>query len=434
MRTSILAREREMIFLCGLGVAACSSAPATTETSEHALSAGSGVLKSKQSPLLWSGTVGPEDAPVGGEPPECAGVPCDHFQLEINLPAGTFSSHNRSGGVQVALRWRGEFDTLHLWVYKDGALRAASPGIIATSQSALISAPENGTYDVWVAWEPTYNISESLSYEALAEVEFSPAIHPTRRLLPDLAFRSTERISFDTPSFPIFEADPPPGSSCFLSEMEEDGAQNCLRFDQIIANEAQGPLELSFTIPPGSEEHHFDVEQRVYSSDGSFADQPGGEVEFHGIHGHYHYSSFATTELWASNESGTKLGTAPLTDAQKVSFCIADIRIDKWAEKGDGPRTYMAPDCLFPAYSDEAGDHFRQGLTGGWEDVYDWYIPDQYIEVTGVADGFYRLEFCADPENGIEEFNEDNNCLANHIRLSNMGTSEQQVEVLGQVD
>ncbi len=33
---------------------------------ESELSAGCAVLKSKNDPVLWSGTVGPEDGPVGG--------------------------------------------------------------------------------------------------------------------------------------------------------------------------------------------------------------------------------------------------------------------------------------------------------------------------------------------------------------------------------
>jgi hypothetical protein len=355
-------------------------------------------------------------------------------KLKIDLPRGTFANPNRPGGVQVAIRWRGEFDTLHLWVYKDGELRAASPGIIATSQSAFLPAPENGKYDVWIAWDFDYNQSPSVSYEGLADVEYEPRIRPVRRLLPDLAFRSTERISFDTPSFPIFEPDPPPGSSCFISEMLEDGAQNCLRFDQIIANESRGPLELWFSVPSGSTDDEFPVRQRVHKSDGSTEDQDGGVVHFHPIHSHYHFESFATTDLWASNAQGARMGVTPVTGGKKVSFCVADIRIDKWGEKGDGPRTYMAPDCLFPAFSDADGDHYRQGLTPGWADVYDWYIPDQYIEVTGVSDGYYRLEFCADPESTIEERNEDNNCLVNHIRLTNMGTPARAVELLGVIE
>ena len=104
---------------------------------------------------------------------------------------------------------------------------------------------------MWIAYDPSYNVAPSVEYEALAEVEYLPKIQPVKRLLPDLEFRGTERITFDTPSFPIFEPEPPPGSSCFVSEMQEDGAQNCLRFDQIIANVGQGPLEIAFEIPNG---------------------------------------------------------------------------------------------------------------------------------------------------------------------------------------
>lgn len=417
------------------------------------LSAGAATLRNKDQTVLWSGSVGAEDAPTGGEPPECATVPCDHFKLKVKLPNGTFANPNRPGGLQVALRWFGnpgphelppgvpgccgEFDTLHLWVYKDGVLRGASAGIIATSQSAFIPDAENGTYDVWIAYDPTYNVAPSVEYEALAEVEFAPRVNPKKRLLPDLAFRGTERINFDTPSFPIFEPDPPPGSSCFLSETAEDGAVNCLRFDQIIANQGQGPLELWFEVPNGDpqvDDTTYEVKQRVYSSDGSSEEQSGGEVEFHGIHGHYHYSSFATTELWRSDRHGNKLGSSPVRGGHKVSFCIADIRIDSWAEKGDGPRTYGAPDCLFPVFNDGQADHFKQGLQAGWADVYDWYIPDQYIEVSNVPNGYYLMQFCADPDNSLEEEDEDNNCLINHVKLTGMGTPNRDVEVLGVIE
>jgi hypothetical protein len=48
-----------------------------------------------------------------------------------------------------------------------------------------------------------------------------------------------------------------------------------------------------------------------------------------------------------------------------------------------------------------------------------------------VPSGFYRLEFCADPLNEIEEADETNNCLVNHIRLTGMEGSDKRVEVLG---
>jgi hypothetical protein len=219
--------------------------------------------------------------------------------------------------------------------------------------------------------------------------------------------------------------------------MQEDGAQTCLRFDQIIANRGRGPVEIAFQVPSGAtpdEDVAFPVAQRVHRSDGTFIDRPGGSVSFHAIHGHYHYSSFANALLWRTNRRGTRLGSEPIAASHKVSFCMADIRIDAWGEKGDGPRTYYAPDCLFPSVDGDEIDEYRQGINNGWADVYDWYIPDQYIEVTGVPSGYYRLEFCADPLNEIEEEDETNNCIVNHIRLSGMETGNNQVWVLGVLD
>src|SRR5690606_35725092 len=51
-----------------------------------------GVLSQPAQPIFWQGRVGPEDAPTGGEPAECADVPCDHFRLKIDLPFGTFQN------------------------------------------------------------------------------------------------------------------------------------------------------------------------------------------------------------------------------------------------------------------------------------------------------------------------------------------------------
>jgi len=75
-------------------------------------------------------------------------------------------------------------------------------------------------------------------------------------------------------------------------------------------------------------------------------------------------------------------------------------------------------------------DHYKQGITQGWGDVYDWYIPDQYIEVTGVPNGYYLLEFCAGPFNEINEENEHNNCIVNYIRLTGMEGPNKAVDVL----
>ena len=63
--------------------------------------------------------------------------------------------------------------------------------------------------------------------------------------------------------------------------------------------------------------------------------------------------------------------------------------------------------------------------------MYDWYLPDQYIEVSDAPDGYYILETIADPDNTLLEADETNNCAAVLIRLSGMGTAAPQAQLLG---
>ena len=285
----------------------------------------------------------------------------------------------------------------------------------------------------------------------MAEVEYAPKPHPLRQLLPDLVARPQRNVTFERTTSDFFEPPPAPGENCFPSEKAEEGAQNCLRFDQVFANIGEGTMEMRFVIPhdPNSPAHN--IFQRVFRSDGGFDERFAGQWEFHPAHQHYHFLGFGLSKLWRANSLGDRLDSFPIRSrrhefrgkehhhgppdepirtGRKVSFCMADTTIDSWLQKGDGPRTYNAPDCLFPAFSDADNDYLIQGITQGWADTYDWYLPDQYIEVTGVPDGYYLLETTVDPDNSLLEADETNNCGSVLIRLSQMGTASPHAELL----
>jgi hypothetical protein len=418
-----------------LALAACGGAvdgaDESVESTESALAAcNSGRLNNKNKPVFFSGTVGPEDAPSGGEPPECQTVACDKFKLDIDLPAGTFNNPNKPGGVIIGVRFFTAADTLNVFVYKNGALLGQSAGIIATAQGVFLPEPSNGRYTIWIAADPTYNLDPSVPYEGYARVEYKPKSTPVRDVLPDLEFRAPRNLRYEHPSMPFFEPDPPPDATCFDTEVHEDGAQKCLRFDQVIANIGIGPLEVREAIPKDPTNTALNAFQRVYRSDGSFYPRPAGDFEFHEEHHHYHYKSLAQSFLWQSNSAGAKLGAAPLRETLKRSFCIADIEIDRWGKDNVGPRTYFAPDCLFPLASDDNFDYLIVGMTNGWADIYDWFLPGQYIETAGITDGFYILESCADPDGRLLEANETNNCIKSLIRLSNMSATFPTAETI----
>lgn len=415
--------------LVAVGAAAAAALLGATGSAQAASPAG-GALDKRSDLVLWSGQVDRTAAP-SNEVPECASTACDRFNLNVDLPEGVWSD-KRSGGVEVSMRWFGTFgDNLRLYVYRGGTLVARSDGIIATAQSVLIPSAANGRYTVYAAFDQD-SPSDQVSYEALAQVEYAPKPRPLRPLLPDLESLPQRNATFQTPLDFGFEPPPNPGDSCFGSEIAEEGASTCLRFDQVFANTGEGALELRFALPHDPASEARSVMQRVYSSDPArgFEDRPAGEWEYHPIHDHFHYTSFGISRLWATS-GGQRAGSEPVRTSRKVSFCIVDIELHAWAERGNGPRTYSFPACVTPAESDGVNDYLVQGMASGWIDVYDWFLPDQYVEVTGLADGVYILDTIADPDNSILEADETNNCAGMYVRLSQIGTPERTAELLG---
>ena len=437
-----------LVLACAVGAAGCASDAATPPPNDvPSLAAAGGAVASLSDPsqvVRWKGIANRGGQP-SGEVPECAAVRCDRFDLAVNLPAGSWVG--RPGGVQVALRWGGFGNNLSLFVYRGDTRVAASDGIVATAQSVLIPNAANGAYRVYVAYDTkmaeTFGapLPPQIAYEALAEVEYAPAASPSAELLPDLEARPQRNVTFDVPPAIYFEAGVPT-SSCFPSEIADEGASRCLRFDQVLANVGQGPLELRFALPADgpADAQTGPIQQVIYQGDGSATTRPGGTWEFHGVHEHFHYTGFALSRLWTV-DAGGKRGAAPArsrrhrlgsagtiaSTGRKVSFCIVDIEIDRWAQKGDAPRTYGAPACLMPT----AEGYLRQGLSAGWSDVYDWFLPDQYIDVAGLPDGVYLLETVADPDDTIREADETNNCGAVYVRLTNMDKAKPKATLVG---
>jgi Lysyl oxidase len=378
---------------------------------------------------FWDGVVR-SDGPTTRRIPECRTVNCDRMELRVMLPRDTW---RRPGGLQVAIRWDVATEgALGLFVYRDGRLVAKSAAIVGIAQSLLIPSATNGTYDVFVSYGVTFGAVDPdpvIAYEGLAEVEYAPAVQPVRQLLPDLAALPQENVTYDNPGA-IFDDVAPPGQSCYQSEIAEQQAVQCLRFDQVMQNSGQGPLELRFDreIDVIQDE---EVAQRIYSSDGTFVDRPAGLVEFHDVHSHYHFKGFAQSELWRADDAGNPVGTVAAAVGDKVSFCVADTDLIGWGTKGDAPLTYPAPDCLEPKETVGTTEFLWYGISRGWADRYNWYLPDQMIDTSGLSDGTYILYTSVDPEGRLLEADETNNCGSVLVELTDLATSQPHANLLG---
>src|SRR5688572_26963875 len=101
-------------------------------------------------------------------------------------------------------------------------------------------------------------------------------------------------------------------------------------------------------------------------------------------HGHFHMGGLAAYEVLSTS------GETVLR-ARKQGFCLRDnVKFDPAA----GAAKY---NCDY------------QGLTAGWEDVYDKTLDCQWLDITGLAGGDYVLKVSVNPESVFAEGDYSNN-------------------------
>jgi hypothetical protein len=179
------------------------------------------------------------------------------------------------------------------------------------------------------------------------------------------------------------------------------GGRTRLFLTTATANTGLGPLELygATANPDGTQ----DVMQRVFQSDGTHVDTLAGEFVYHPEHDHIHFEGYAEYNLRAMTED-QGVGDIVATGG-KTSFCLIDLD-DYDLDLPGAPSNSRYNSC---------GN--RQGLSVGWEDIYHSSLPDQWIDVTDVAEGDYWLEVVVDPDNHIQELDDTNNVVRIPIEL-----------------
>jgi hypothetical protein len=337
------------------------------------------------------------------------------FPVRVQLPRRTWE---KPGGVQFGVTWPYDFtlrtqqDPARQGVERPdldievldstGAVIASMAGTDSDAESVVVREPANGVYTVRV----TAAQAEDLPFRGRAEVEYLPRRAPVRDLLPDLTvlpqrnarFGPQQQIAWPSEKYQWI-------GGCLAEEFSEEGARRCLRFDQSIANAGRGAMELRYSLrDAGTDQLMY---QRIHRSDGSVRERAADRYELHPTHLHFHYTSFALSRLWRADAKGRRVGTAPVREGNKNGFCLIDVENFGFDGKGDAAHTYLGDGCADPDALTLAD--LTHGISPGWSDLYNWFLPGQYIEITGVPDGRYLLETIADPRNTIVESDETNN-------------------------
>jgi hypothetical protein len=386
-----------------------------------------GLVVTDDAPVFWTGTADTAGRTYA-EVPACQETGCDRIRIRIALPD---ELEARPGGVQVAIRWSDATTSLGLYAVRDDVVVASSTGQIGTAQSLLLPKV-NGSYLVYISSQPFDPAAApaQVDYEGLAENEDDPPVEPVRHLLPDLRILPQRGVTFDSPP-PFFDdTAAAEGSSCFSSEVLEQGARTCLRFGQAAENAGSGPLDLRYSVDPDDPSADAPAVQLVHLSDRTVQPHQAGWMDYHASHQHFHFEAFSQSWLYRLDDTG-RPDSAPAATGRKNGFCMADTEMARWGQKGDAPQTFPAPRCLFPIGQEDGRDLYKNGISVGWADEYTWNLPDQMIEVSGLTDGRYRLVTRVDADDRLLEADETNNCVALDLELSSLSGTPQVREISG---
>ena len=213
--------------------------------------------------------------------------------------------------------------------------------------------------------------------------------------------------AYDPVDYPDLQVREP--SFLRISSKPSEGTKR-LRFETIIWNAGAGPMELR---PDNREEEASTYAfQRLYSrgEDGDLTlvrEATVGSFAFHAKHKHWHFGNFAAFELHTVASDGS-VGDVIVASADKVSFCLLDdeeIALDM----ENSPQKAAYHQCK---------QDTNQGISVGWGDSYESFLPGQNIDISEVADGEYWLVFVADPSNLLEESDDSNNTSAVKLNLT----------------
>jgi hypothetical protein len=188
--------------------------------------------------------------------------------------------------------------------------------------------------------------------------------------------------------------------------------QRQLRFNARIVNvgagafEAQGSNRNSAGELTDVDQHIFD-EFGNYRSVGTKVGNDGSEARMYYSgdgHSHWHVANLQHYVLTSS--------TAPDRTGAKEGFCFNDNL--KWFRRDpDGkPRTLGVPSSSYYtecANNQPGATSVTVGISRGWGDKYGAATFDQYIDITGLSDGTYRLTVTGDRQDWFHESNDSNN-------------------------
>jgi hypothetical protein len=183
--------------------------------------------------------------------------------------------------------------------------------------------------------------------------------------------------------------------------------QRQLRFDTIIVNVGSGRFEAHGMRPNTSTS--MTVTQRIYNDAGGYLDRATtAQMYYAGDgHDHWHLRDLESYEL-IRLDNGSKVGTGA-----KQGFCFFDNYLFGSTQEAYYRGCGNDPDAL----------QVRMGLSRGWGDRYVAGTVGQYIDITSLTSGRYKLRATADASDWFSESDNTNNLTWLNVKISGNSVS-----------
>jgi hypothetical protein len=187
-----------------------------------------------------------------------------------------------------------------------------------------------------------------------------------------------------------------------------------LRFTSIFVNSGPGHFEVAANRSSRSDPT-MSVRQRMFRWDGTsrYIGTPAVAKYAADGHDHFHVQGVVVYETWKETAAtATRRGA-------KTGFCFLDS--EPWNLSVRGAR--RSPYYTGAGCGTRASLSLRAGLSVGWADNYPWHFAYQWIDITGLTGGTYRVRVTVDIQNYYDETVETDNCVETRIRIPDPGSN-----------
>jgi hypothetical protein len=174
-----------------------------------------------------------------------------------------------------------------------------------------------------------------------------------------------------------------------------------LRFTTIFVNVGRGPFELRGHRAT-TRDRTMSIDQVMYRWDGTTRRIPTDAIaKYAGDgHDHWHVQNVVIYEAWRMGDmANTRRGA-------KTGFCFFDTTPWKLGLPGARQHGYYQQEWC----GTKSVLRNRVGVSVGWGDDYPWNFVFQWIDITGLQGGRYRVRATVDLRNDYDESIEDDNC------------------------